>query len=750
MPLISRQRSRLAVLAVLALVGSLLAVSAVPAVAAGDGEPSEEAVYSACVGAATADAGFSDVAGGFAEDAVNCLAHYGITVGTAEGVFASNDSISRLQMALFLTRAAGPAGIVMDDPEDQDFTDIGGYTDEIQDAVNQAAALEIMAGTGEGMFSPAGLVTRQDMAVFLDGFLDASDVELDEDLEVDTPFTDVDSVPFAAYGAINRLYEFGVAKGTGDGTTFSPGALVTRGQMAVFVTRALAHTNARPAGLSVQAESLTGSEGEEINLSVAVRDSDNQPVPDVSVDLFEVSVELFTAGSVSDAFDSDGSCSSDLTSDDDGTCEIDSGDDTTDPDGNLEENTSVTLPTDAGSLTLWAWTGELGDTFDADETDSVSLMFTVTEPADALLVTGDMKENAKNLKFGDSVTFTFQVVDEYDDPVADEDREIVVTIVEEETVIVEEVTVTGNKREVTRTMSTDAAGRLELTYSQDDPDPDEDGNEVTLEIDIIDIAPRPGESLLAVVDDTALGIVAADTQVGAAVDDGDRLVSWTDADAVASTLTLDQSVKYHEASDEGSGVRNTVRATLVDQYGDPISEARVSFWSSMTPDTAAGGLGGTNADPADDRGTNRNGVATKSYNRDANTAGVETIKAAYVVGECINADPGCSETDGDITAVAIDHYWTNEATADVAAGAVVKVADTDNNTIVVQVGGAGSITAVHHISYRRYDHFAVYFPSGRKLVRIAEFEYELTVNDTLEAKISTDDDAVNIIALTNV
>ena len=706
MPLISRQRSRLAVLAVLALVGSLLAVSAVPAVAAGDGEPSEEAVYSACVGAATADAGFSDVAGGFAEDAVNCLAHYGITVGTAEGVFASNDSISRLQMALFLTRAAGPAGIVMDDPEDQDFTDIGGYTDEIQDAVNQAAALEIMAGTGEGMFSPAGLVTRQDMAVFLDGFLDASDVELDEDLEVDTPFTDVDSVPFAAYGAINRLYEFGVAKGTGDGTTFSPGALVTRGQMAVFVTRALAHTNARPAGLSVQAESLTGSEGEEINLSVAVRDSDNQPVADVSV-------ELFTAESADDAFDSDGSCSDDV---EDANCEIDGDDSTTDDlTGNLDEPT-VTLPTDAGGLTLWAWTGELGDTFDADETDSVSLMFTATEPAVELLVTDDMKENAKNLKFGDSVTFTFQVVDEYDDPVADEDREIVVTIVEEEAV-------TGNKREVTRTMSTDAAGRLELTYSQDDADPDEDGDGVTLEIDIT--------TTLTVDDDTVLGIVTT----------ANARVSWTDADAVASTLTLDQSVKYHEAEDDGLGVRNTVRATLVDQYGDPISEKRVHFWSDM-----ATGLGGTNADPADDRGTSRNGVATKWYFRDANTNGVETLNAVYVVG-CIDADTtGCDDTadsvDPDLTATAaINHYWTTEATGDVAAGSTIKVVDTDNNIIVVEVS-----SAIQHASYKSDDQFEV----DTKRVLISEFEKELDVDDTLQASISTDDEAVNSFTLTNV
>ena len=111
MPLIARQRSRLAVLAVLALVGSLLAVSAVPAAAAGDKEPTYPATYSACVGAAAEDAGLTDMDGHSFEAAANCLAHYNITKGTSEGVFSPSASVTRLQMALFLARAAGPAGI---------------------------------------------------------------------------------------------------------------------------------------------------------------------------------------------------------------------------------------------------------------------------------------------------------------------------------------------------------------------------------------------------------------------------------------------------------------------------------------------------------------------------------------------------------------------------------------------------------------------------------------------------------------
>ena len=84
MPLIARQRPRLAVLAVLALVGSLLAISAVPAVAVQDEKASAVAEFSACVEDATEDAAFTDMEGNSAQDDANCLFHYGITTGTGK------------------------------------------------------------------------------------------------------------------------------------------------------------------------------------------------------------------------------------------------------------------------------------------------------------------------------------------------------------------------------------------------------------------------------------------------------------------------------------------------------------------------------------------------------------------------------------------------------------------------------------------------------------------------------------------
>ena len=423
MPLIARQRSRLAVLAVLALVGSLLAISAVPAVAAPDEKASAKAEFSACVAAATEDAGFTDMDGNFAHDEANCLAHYAITTGTSEGVFSPNDTISRRQMALFLARAAGPVGIDLGDSEDQGFSDIAGESDAIQNAINQVAGADIMEGSGS-LFNPTGGVSRQDMAIFLDAFLTEAGIELDkkapipynvDEDDIDTPFNDLGRVTFAAYGAINRLYELGVANGTGDGSTFSPNALLSRAQMAVFITRALAHTDARPAGLSIQVAPRTAYDDETPTLQAALRDADHEPIPDALI-------EVFSAQSHVDAFDDEGECVADLSDEALGSigairCEIDAADEATEPDGN------VLLDIDAeefclGDTTLWVWTGDIGDEFNLDETEFASTPVHVDRAPKDVAVESDKAANAEFLRYGDTATFEVQVVNKIGDPVA--------------------------------------------------------------------------------------------------------------------------------------------------------------------------------------------------------------------------------------------------------------------------------------------------------------------------------------------
>ncbi len=763
MPLKARQRSRLAVLAVLALVGSLLAVSAVPAVAAGDEKVTSPADYSACVAAATEDAGFTDMAGNFAADEANCLAHYGITVGTSAGVFSPNDSISRAQMALFMVRAATVAGVELDDPEDQGLGDIGNWTDAIQDGINQAVAAGIMSGH-DNAFNPSGAVSRQDMAVILDNLLNVAEIDslnddgnvLDgegDEVTVDTPFDDLAMVPFEAYDAINNLYELGVASGTGDGSTFTPSALVSRAQMAVFVTRALDHTNARPAGISMQSmpDSLT-TVGEEHDFQVSVRDGDHQPVADAIV-------EVFSSTMPDEAWNDDGTCFENQNiREGAGGCVIGNDDPATEPDGNA--TASVTLPADPGNLTVWAWTGESGDEFNIDEDDSVSAVIDVMLGRESTLISDDTKTHASNLKFGDKVTYTVQIADKNDDPVASDGEEVTIRSVIADTTDGDSPG-DGAKRDDTRTSvdtkTTDANGRFTVSYTSDDPS-DDDGDMITLTLTITGqsdfklMANDPGEDSE---DDLATSVTI--------------VISWSDADPEPTSLHLSQAMSYHLANDDG--VRNTVRATLVDQYGDPVRNEKVAFWSDVDNPGTGGSLGlgggetdddddngpeaGTGTNAADHRTTSRSGVATKSYTRGATAAGNESLDAVYTVtvaGECLDSRSDCTESDDTIKveADAITHYW---ATGPVSAGETfttqtVLVVDTDNNTIII--GDAGTPRLV---TYKAGDQFR----DGTDPITLDVFEDRLSADDpdtsdneadSITVVMGDDDDDINSFTIT--
>lgn len=762
MPLIARQRSRLAVLAVLALVGSLLAVSAVP-VAAEDGKADNKAVFSACVNAATDDAGFTDVDGDVA-DAANCLFHYGITKGTKnEGEFGPRQLITRVQLALFLARAAGPAGIeLLDDVDDQGFTDIGDLSDEAQDAINNLADLEIMgeydAGgmmMGDDMgkaFGPQGLVSRSDMAEALDAFLgkailgpgaiggganqdkySGTNADVDPD---DTQFTDLRQVSRTAYDAIRRLFEVGVTTGTGDGTTFSPDDDVNRGQMALFITRMLDHTNARPAGLSIQSDMASTDSASTLRVNVSLRNDDHEPMEDAILDIFKTSAP-------EDAFNDDGTCDvgTDGVDPEGGTnaCSIDSGDEITDPDGNLD----IDVSGDVGSLKLWAWTGKIGDTYDDDTTDKVTLEVSYTSPATHVKVTDSMREHADALRFGDSITFTFQVVDADENAVGMEDVEITIDSVESDgspVTTADPITYPMSNNDDTsalpsgveafrtldKTYKTDADGQVEVTFSIDDPRP-KSADQRDLGILDLDVSVSGvGTTGSNVIDKTTLKVLTGATA------EADTVVEWRDTDAVPTNLVLGLAQNYHVASDDGDGARNTVTATLVDQYGDPVSRAKVRFYSGDENSGLRGTTTGVAVDPVPAgpkaRSTNRNGVATQSYSRDSDAAGVEVIRAEYVRGECnddetttcntgVAPQPVPAESD-DITSsgpVAADsdgnegiyHYWgTEEGTPTAGTGVTIVARDTDNNTVVLADGTPPSVP-VYIVTYKSIDQFSV-------------------------------------------
>ena len=413
--LVKKRRSGWAVLAVGALVASVLAFGATPA-AAGSQQADAQATWTACLGPATADQGFTDVTmDNNHYDNINCLRYYGVTSGKTDDTYDPSGNVTRSQMALFLTRMAGQADVEIGEAGDQGFTDLVGEGADRVAAINSLAAADIMPGRTAATFDPEGLVTRADMALHMFRFLDLAldsvlidmlpdsvetsprdgvgKIELNDDDgdgvgdRVDDYFGDVRrTLPAHMDDIIGAVYELGVTVGkngmVGENGIFDPQGNVTRAQMATFIMRTLGHTNLRPEGLTAQ---QTFGETQ-----VSVRAADFEPIVNARV-------EVFRSTFARDAFDRSGRCIDRFVADSNpsfSACEIDAGDARTDVAGNVElqpgsgggyativcqtgtaylNEDDPTYRLDASGLVdpdaeyrLWAWMGSFGDTVGSD------------------------------------------------------------------------------------------------------------------------------------------------------------------------------------------------------------------------------------------------------------------------------------------------------------------------------------------------------------------------------------------------
>lgn len=121
-----------------------------------------------------------------------------------------------------------------------------GFTDVERPSTHAAsidcvAALGVTVGSaGGGRFVPDGIVSRGQMASFIDRLLARSDRPLPRGA---ARFDDVEGTTHA--GSINALAAAGIAQGRPDGD-FDPGQAVSRAQMATFLVRAAEHVTGVP------------------------------------------------------------------------------------------------------------------------------------------------------------------------------------------------------------------------------------------------------------------------------------------------------------------------------------------------------------------------------------------------------------------------------------------------------------------------------------------------------------------------
>ena len=188
----------------------------------------------------TPSAGFTDI-GTFdatTQRAINCLANFDITEGTSPTNYSPNGTTTREQMALFLIRQAAAHGVAVPTPTDQGYTDLATLPQASQDAINQLSQLGVSQGTTPTTFSPLAGVTRWQMALFIYRLGLAAGVDLPSD-PAHNAFTDVAQLSAEAQTAINALADKHIALGTTE-ATFGPEAVLTRWEMALFLTRLLA------------------------------------------------------------------------------------------------------------------------------------------------------------------------------------------------------------------------------------------------------------------------------------------------------------------------------------------------------------------------------------------------------------------------------------------------------------------------------------------------------------------------------
>lgn len=652
--------------AVLGLAGSLLAAGWAPSGWAAR-DPGRLPAYSACVGPALESAGFGDAAGSFAEDAVNCLFHYGITKGRTAERFDLDSPVLRWEMALFMARAAEPAGIRLPLRTAAGFDDVGGLFPEARDAVEQMVELRVMFGARAGYFEPDRPVSRVEMVQILEGFLrqalvgpggqDVSDVDVSgNDEEV---FTDLGGVSRGEYTTILRMFEMGITEGTRDGR-FSPEGTVTRAQMAVFITRMLAHTEARPAGVTIQASEGSPSAEGGVELAVSVRDQRHMPDPYAAVD-------LFSARDARRAIRSGGSCDpSQVEAVDGGSepCVIEVSDLRVGSAGNL---TITYAPGD--TRTVWAWSGGVGDEFDEDEHPFGSVQTLAPGSAVRLRVTDDMPSNARYVRFDRRVTFTFQLVDARGNPVAA--RDVQATIAAVENILPSSASVPETTDREQRPHRTDASGRVELSYRYTDPVRGSSNLGDVAEL-ILNVTSLP--SGLELEDRTTL------RKVGVSESNTEPSAVWRDTTGGASAaLALTQEVSHHTATGIGGGAANRITATLTDLYGRPVSGAEITFTSDDQDGIGSDGV---------KRRTDRRGQVRLTYTRDSDESGAETITA----------------TGGGRTAAPLVHYWTEEpGSDDIPVTGRLLDKDFNNNRLVVE-GEGGSAGKVLLIAYDRNDH----------------------------------------------
>ncbi len=183
--------------------------------------------------------------------AIECLVGHGLAQGYGDRTFKPDRGINRRHMALILSHAirrVSDVVTVMGFPHPSDYDQ---EPPQVQAAIAMVLTYGVMDLAPDGAFGGDEPVTRIDMArMMINLLLTSTQSGLSRTPDGGLRFESAPHYPDDQFDdtmseAASFAYELGITSGYGDGT-FRPDIPVTRGQMAVFISRTLAHVPNQP------------------------------------------------------------------------------------------------------------------------------------------------------------------------------------------------------------------------------------------------------------------------------------------------------------------------------------------------------------------------------------------------------------------------------------------------------------------------------------------------------------------------
>lgn len=176
------------------------------------------------------DVTFADVQKHWAQKNIEFLAAREIIKGKAAGVFDPDGNVTRAEFVTMLANSMD--GIIVAGAKSAGFDDVAAAA-WYAGFINWAVDKKIVSGYGDGNFGPNDLITREQMAVMADKFLQAIQADLNV-VKAAASFKDQDKINSWAAASVSKMQQAGIINGRTDGS-FAPQGTSTRAEAATVI-----------------------------------------------------------------------------------------------------------------------------------------------------------------------------------------------------------------------------------------------------------------------------------------------------------------------------------------------------------------------------------------------------------------------------------------------------------------------------------------------------------------------------------